>query len=201
MTTPSSTERDWNEVVPYASCVTEPDVVARAVSEYENLNPASLRGLASHWADLEREALQAHLDDGRTANELYAEGMPRPEWDRWTAYRRARLLAGVCRSLYELKQEVGNYNLDELPTSEKFLRRACKALEAVQELPDAQKSLDTLYREVSESEDVKPDTIGRMFRRHQDGRKYSSLDDLLPILEFAERVAGLMDSGHRDVHN
>ena len=183
--------KDWYAEIPYGSCATETAVLDRALSEYSDLTPQTLGALAEQWSRLERQALDAHLEDDRSPWELYADGMPRPEWDRWWAYRRARLLAGLCRSLKSLRVESSRFDVQGIPESSTFLRRASIAVDTVDQSEEPNPNIETVCQEVAQKEGVSADTVRRMFNRKLRGSQYKDLGDLMPLLHFGKKVAEL----------
>jgi hypothetical protein len=183
--------RDWTQEVPYSECLTESDVVDRAFEAYIDLSTADLNVLESHWTRIKNIALQKHLQHERTPWELYADGMPYPEYQIWEAYRRARLLSGVCRVVQDIKALRHTLKVDDIAESEDFLRRSAYGLQVAQELPDSKRSIGTVCQEVAALESVTPDTVRRMFNRKMKGGRYKTLDDLIPLLKIGDRIRRL----------
>ena len=187
-------DEDWNEIVPYSECTLESDVIERAYAEYSDLSPSSLKSLTLLFGRVEQKARRKHYEQDKTSWDLYAEGMPRPEWDVWWAYRRARILAGVCRSLAELKRKQRqNFDLEGIPTSETLLRRGQLAFQVASKLPEEKRSIGTVCQEVADTEGVATNTVRRMFNRRLKKGEYKDLHDLLPLLEFLSDVAELIE--------
>lgn len=183
---------DWIDRIPHRGPASEwlPEVAERYIS----LDSTELEALASHWAQLEEKARAKHYDSGRTPNELYGAGMPSPEWEVWETYRVARALAGLCRTLLGL-EDIGARDWIDVPAvlkTDAVRRRARIILHVIDDLPDHQRTLETVYQAVADKEDVKAGTIRKSINRVTRGNAYKNVSSVRALCLIICKIGNLV---------
>ena len=224
-----SDELDWSDVPDVGRSIHE--VVASAFERYRDLTAYDLKVLARSYRRRERsaeqasgyeEAVEAARERNRAIVTCFREGFitvlecddPYPTTDStfygppqevdadamqatWTL----TLFASTCEALAELREEKRQYRLTRI-ASDTFLRRAKLLKQELDSLPDSVKVVGPAYNEVADQEGVTAAAVQRMFNRAVEGSDYKSVSDILPLLEFAERVRFLKKPlGHSNVEN